>query len=156
MAKAFQEFGKHYLVEFIGCDPKKLKTVKVLKAPFLEAARLSGATMRGSQFHQFKPQGVTAMIFIAESHFSLHTWPEHKYAAFDVLTCGVMEPEWAIAHLKKFFKAKSVEVRILSRGFGSAANLPQLPKLAPYGSSVAGGTFRQRDPSQAADLAKQN
>lgn len=117
MAKDFKEFGKHYLVEFIGCDPKRIRTVKEVKEPFLEAARLSGATMLGNQFHQFKPQGMSAMIFIAESHFSLHTWPEHGYAAFDVLTCGVMEPERAIEHLKVFFKAKSVEVRILSRGF---------------------------------------
>jgi S-adenosylmethionine decarboxylase proenzyme len=109
--------GKHYLVEFTGCDSERLRTIEVVKGPFLEAARVSGATLLGSHFHQFKPDGVTAMIFIAESHFSLHTWPEHGYVAFDVLTCGVMVPERAIDYLKEFFRAKSVEVRIFSRGF---------------------------------------
>jgi S-adenosylmethionine decarboxylase len=117
MEKKRQEFGKHYLVEFVGCDPERLKTVDMVKAPFLEAAKLSGATLLGSQFHQFDPHGVSAMIFIAESHFSIHTWPESGYAAFDVLTCGVMEPERAIGHLKAFFKAKSVDIRVFSRGF---------------------------------------
>ena len=117
--KERREFGKHYLVEFVGCDPARLKTVETVKGAFLEAARLSGATLLGSHFHQFTPHGVSAMIFIAESHFSIHTWPEHGYVAFDVLTCGVMEPERAIEYLRVFFKAKSVEKRILSRGFAS-------------------------------------
>lgn len=112
-----REFGKHYLVELTGCDPARLRRVEDVREPFLEAARLSGATLLGSQFHQFEPEGVSAMIFIAESHFALHTWPEHGYAAFDVLTCGVMEPERAIDSLKTFFRAGSTEVRIFTRGF---------------------------------------
>ncbi len=117
--KKRHEFGKHYLVEFTGCDAGRLGTVEAVRGPFLEAARVSGATLLGSQFHQFEPHGVSAMIFIAESHFSLHTWPEHNYAAFDVLTCGVMDAQKAIDHLKASFRAAAAETRVISRGFGS-------------------------------------
>jgi S-adenosylmethionine decarboxylase len=116
MKKQRKDFGKHYLVEYIGCDPERLRTVDGLRGPFLEAVRASGATMLGTQFHQFEPHGVSAMVFIAESHFSLHTWPEDGYAAFDVLTCGVMVPEKTIEALKGFFQARTVDIRILNRG----------------------------------------
>ena len=121
MAKEFQEFGKHYLVEFVGCDPKKLKTVKVIKAVFLEAARLSGATMLGSQFHQFKPQGMSAMIFIAESHFSIHTWPERDGATLDVYVCNFTADNTSKAEevydvLLKALKPADVMVERVMRG----------------------------------------
>lgn len=112
-----KEFGKHYLVEFVGCDPDRLKNEAEVVPAFLKAAQESGATILGSHSHQFKPYGVSAMIFIAESHFSLHTWPEDGYAAFDVLTCGQMSPEKAIASLKDHFKAQRVEVDLYSRGY---------------------------------------
>lgn len=112
-----RDFGKHYLVEFVGCDPEKIRTVDIVREPFLEAARASGATILNSHFHQFQPHGMSAMIFIAESHFSLHTWPEDGYAAFDVLTCGVMEPERTIEALRIFFGAARTEVRVFTRGF---------------------------------------
>jgi S-adenosylmethionine decarboxylase len=111
------EFGRHYLVEFTGCDPEPLARVEVLRPLFLQAARDSGATILGSHFHQFEPQGVSAMIFIAESHFSIHTWPQDGYAAFDVLTCGTMFPERAIDFLKQGLLARKAEVSVMSRGF---------------------------------------
>jgi S-adenosylmethionine decarboxylase len=110
-------FGRHYLVEFVGCPAEKMRYVADVKAAFLEAARLSGATVLESYFHQFDPQGVTGMIFIAESHFSIHTWPESGYAAFDILTCGEMFPEKAIDHLKQALQATRVDVRVFTRGF---------------------------------------
>ena len=114
---ARKEFGKHYIVEFIGCDAERMKRVPAVKKMLLEAARLSQATVLGSHFHQFRPFGVTGMIFISESHFSIHTWPEDGYAAFDILTCGTMFPQKAIAHLRAELGARSVKTRILSRGF---------------------------------------
>ncbi|MBF0386730.1 MAG: adenosylmethionine decarboxylase [Candidatus Omnitrophica bacterium] len=110
-------FGKHYLVEFSGCPAEKVSCIADIREPFLEAARLSGATILESFFHQFEPRGVTGMIFIAESHFSLHTWPEAGYVAFDILTCGVMFPERAIEHLKQSFQAAHVDIRVFTRGF---------------------------------------
>ena len=110
-------FGKHYLIELVGCDAALLQRVDGVRPVFLEAVRQSGATVIAVHFHQFEPQGVTGMVFIAESHFSIHTWPESGYAAVDILTCGVMEPEKAIAHLRSAFRAQRADIRIMDRGF---------------------------------------
>lgn len=117
MAHLKKEFGKHYLVEYIGCDPHTLKKVKEVKAGLLKAAQLSRATVVEHFFYQYKPHGVTGVILISESHFSIHTWPEDQYASFDILTCGVMMPMEAINYLKNFFKAKRVRIKIFSRGY---------------------------------------
>jgi len=54
----------------------------------LAAAKESGATILGESFHQFSPQGVSGVIIIAESHLTVHTWPEHGYAGADIFTCA--------------------------------------------------------------------
>ena len=94
-------FGKHYLVEFIGCDSEKLKRVKDIKPILLKAAKASKATIIKYFFHQYQPFGVTGVILISESHFSIHTWPEDAYVTFDILTCGKMFPLKAIEIIKK-------------------------------------------------------
>ncbi|MCB0343647.1 MAG: adenosylmethionine decarboxylase [Bdellovibrionales bacterium] len=112
-----KEFGKHYLVEFIGCDSDKIASASVVETIMLEAARLSNATLLSHAFHQFAPQGVSGFLFIAESHFSIHTWPEESYAGVDIFTCGKeMDAQIAIEHLEREFAAKSVQVKLLSRG----------------------------------------
>jgi S-adenosylmethionine decarboxylase proenzyme len=110
-------YGDHYIVEFVGCSPEKMKRVKDVKAIFLKAARKSKANILKSYFHQYKPYGVTGIILIAESHFSFHTWPEDGYIAFDVMTCGKMYPRRAIEDIKKVFQAKKVITTVLKRGF---------------------------------------
>jgi S-adenosylmethionine decarboxylase proenzyme len=117
MSDKAKEFGKHYLVEFIGCVPDRIKYIKEVKQCFLRAAEKSQAGIIDHHFHQFKPYGVSGVILIAWSHFAVHTWPEDGYAAFDVFTCGEMYPELAIEDLEKSFGAKKVDVQILSRGF---------------------------------------
>ena len=112
-----KEFGKHYLVEFVDCRAACLNEVKDVKPILLKAAKASGATILKSFFHQFKPAGVTGLIMIAESHFSLHTWPEDRYAAFDILTCGIMKPQLAVEFLQKAFQAGKVKTKVISRGF---------------------------------------
>jgi S-adenosylmethionine decarboxylase len=117
MEKITKSFGQHYLVEYTGCRPQSLQSVKEVEAALLAAAAESQATMIQHGFHQFEPHGVSGYIFIKESHFSIHTWPEDQYAAFDVLTCGEMYPEKAIDALKGSFQAKDVRVRVFQRGF---------------------------------------
>ena len=80
--------GKHMTVEFYDCDSQFLADEQKMEKAFLEAARVSRATVLGSNFHSFEPQGVSGFVIIAESHFSVHTWPEHDYAAVDIFTCG--------------------------------------------------------------------
>ena len=57
------------------------------------------------------------MILIRWSHFAVHTWPDQGYAAFDVFTCGEMDPEVAIEELRRSFRAGRVEMEVRSRGF---------------------------------------
>jgi S-adenosylmethionine decarboxylase len=117
MDQRTHSFGMHYLLEFSGCPAAGISRAADVKKVLLEAARRSGATILKVYFHQFRPAGVTGMIFIAESHFSIHTWPESGYAAVDILTCGVMEPQKAIDYLKEALQAGRVDVRRICRGF---------------------------------------
>ncbi len=80
--------GRHMTVEFYDCDPKMLSDAKLVEKVFLEAADKSGATVIDSNFHLFEPQGVSGVVVISESHFAVHAWPEHDYAAVDLFTCG--------------------------------------------------------------------
>lgn len=117
MKRTRKEFGKHYLVEFIGCDPEKIKYVKPVEKVFLAAARKSMAKVVKCFFYQYRPFGVTGVILIKWSHFSIHTWPEDCYAAFDVFTCGEMFPEIAVSVIKEGLSARIVKKRVVSRGY---------------------------------------
>ncbi|MBN3039134.1 MAG: adenosylmethionine decarboxylase [Candidatus Omnitrophica bacterium] len=111
-----QEFGKHYLVELIGCDKEKIKFVKDVEEPFLQAAKKSGTKILKYLFHQFQPYGVTGVVVISWSHFAIHTWPEADYIALDILTCGEMDAQITIDDLKKKFRAKEARVKVIPRG----------------------------------------
>ena len=80
--------GKHMTVEYYDCDARVLADPVQMEKIFLEAARVSGATVLDSKFHSFEPQGVSGFLIIAESHFSVHAWPEYDYAAVDIFTCS--------------------------------------------------------------------
>ena len=75
--------------------------------------------------HQFHPQGVTAVGLLAESHLSIHTWPEHGYAAVDVFTCGEeARPQQACDYLVKRFAARRHSLVVLPRGVGAPSCMP--------------------------------
>lgn len=80
--------GRQMTVEFYDCDPQILADARAMEKVFLDSAHRSGATVIDSQFHQFTPQGVSGVVVISESHFAVHAWPEHEYAAVDLFTCG--------------------------------------------------------------------
>ncbi|WP_294482204.1 adenosylmethionine decarboxylase [uncultured Victivallis sp.] len=80
--------GRHMTVEFYDCDPKALADAALVEKVFVRAAKESGATVIDANFHEFKPQGVSGVVVISESHFAVHAWPEHDYAAVDLFTCG--------------------------------------------------------------------
>jgi S-adenosylmethionine decarboxylase len=90
-----------------------------------EAASEIGATVIGETFHQFSPQGVTGVISIAESHLSIHTWPEHGYAAIDIFTCGTeIKPHKAAQKLMHALNCSERSVTEMRRGIviNSVAN----------------------------------
>lgn len=80
--------GKHLLVELHGCDPEALKSIDLIREAMVSAAREANATIVGVSFHEFSPFGVSGVVVIAESHLTIHTWPEYRYAAVDIFTCG--------------------------------------------------------------------
>lgn len=109
--------GTHLLVELRDCDRKALDNLPFIQETFLRAARETGAHVLGHTFHQFSPQGVTGIVAIAESHLSIHTWPEFGYAAVDVFTCGKsFEPRKAVAIIIQELQSKDPEVMEIVRG----------------------------------------
>ena len=80
--------GLHLLLELRDCNSGLLDDLNYIRLAMLRAAQDAGAHVIGESFHQFSPQGVTGILAIAESHISIHTWPEYRYAAADIFTCG--------------------------------------------------------------------
>lgn len=110
--------GRHLLAELHDCDPDRLRYVDDLREVLLDAADRSSATVVGLAFHQFRPEGASGVLLIAESHVAIHSWPEHAYLAMDVFTCGEeMDAELVIELVKEGVDADRVQVRALERGF---------------------------------------
>jgi len=80
--------GRQLTIEYYDCAPNALLDTDQIETAFLKAADDSHATVINSSFHKFEPQGVSGVVIIAESHFTVHAWPEHDYAAVDIFTCG--------------------------------------------------------------------
>ncbi|MGC8867939.1 MAG: adenosylmethionine decarboxylase [Elusimicrobiales bacterium] len=109
--------GKHLIVELYGCNSKFLSDVDYIQEVMMSCAKEANTTIIDSIFHKFKPYGVSGVIVIAESHLSIHTWPEHRFASVDFFTCGDHSDPWKSFRLiKKRLKAKHFSVMKLERG----------------------------------------
>jgi S-adenosylmethionine decarboxylase len=108
--------AKHLLVEYHGCDRAILNDLDAVRVLLRRAAVAAGATVVAEVFHPYRPQGVTGVVVIEESHLCVHTWPECGYAAVDFYTCGDCVPERADAVLREGFKAERAEVLLVRRG----------------------------------------
>ena len=109
--------GRHYLIELYECHSGNLNDPTLIEEVLLEACKMSGATIINSTFHQFAPQGVSGVIVIAESHFSIHTWPEKNYAALDFFTCSPnMNVEKAINYIEEKLQSDHSEIKEVIRG----------------------------------------
>jgi len=107
--------GQHLLIELYGCDPGVLDDLEHVQQALLRAAEMVSATVIQVVSHKFQPHGVTVVVAIAESHISVHTWPEYGYAAVDVFTCSA-EPlttdvQDFLIHSFKASDATSVELK---------------------------------------------
>jgi S-adenosylmethionine decarboxylase len=104
--KPLMNVGVHCVLELYDCSPEHLNDRPLIAQALREAAKLAESTLLGEVNHQFTPQGVTALALLAESHISIHTWPENGYAAVDVFTCGEhTKPEAACQYLAKVLQA---------------------------------------------------
>ena len=108
--------SKHLLLDLYNCDYEKLNDESFLRCTLSRAAKLAKATVLNLISNKFEPQGVTAIALLAESHISIHTWPESKYSAVDIFTCGQnMLPELASQYLIDVLKAEEHFLRVLER-----------------------------------------
>ena len=108
--------SKHLLLELYRCDYEKLNDESFLRCTLNKGAKLANATVLNLISNKFEPQGVTAIALLAESHISIHTWPESNYSAVDIFTCGQnMLPELASKYLIEALKAEEHSLRIIER-----------------------------------------
>lgn len=118
--KKMKSIGLHLIIDLYECRNKKLLTdVSEVESVMLCAAKAAKATVIDSIFHRFQPHGVSGIVVIGESHLSIHTWPEYKYAAVDVFTCGnCTSPQKAFEVLRKKFKSARSGVMKVERALG--------------------------------------
>lgn len=109
--------GRHCMIELWGCPPAALDDPAAVRSAMIAAIAASRCTLLSECSHRFAPQGVTIVGLLAESHISIHTWPEHGYAAADVFTCGDRgDPEAACLVLVDELRAARHELRTIARG----------------------------------------
>ncbi len=108
---AFFALGRQMTIEYYECSATAFLDETLVEQALLKAAKESGATIISSSFHKFEPQGVSGVVVIAESHFTIHAWPEHDYAAVDIFTCGDnIDLEKAIHSMKDSFASANVVI----------------------------------------------
>jgi S-adenosylmethionine decarboxylase len=110
-----ESLGRHLLLELYDCSSEALNSLESVKQAMVEAAKRAEATIIDVVFHEFNPFGISGVVVIAESHLSIHTWPEHRYAAVDIFSCGeTLKPAEAANYLVEQFgasRASCVEVK---------------------------------------------
>ncbi len=137
--------GTHLLIELRDCDPKILKNLEKVRKILVSAAKEAKATIINNSFHEFNPFGISGVVVIAESHLTIHTWPEYGYAAVDIFTCGdIIKPERAVSYLVKKFDCKNPSVVEMKRGILSHNNekLPHKVHSASDGSYTSTEIYR--------------
>ena len=108
--------AKHILLDLYDCDIGLIDSSEFVLSTLVKSAEISGCKILNEYFHKFSPQGVTGLICVCESHFSIHTWPEHGYCAIDIFCCKD-ETEKSIQFLKESFKAKKSKETVVDRKF---------------------------------------
>ena len=110
-------FGSQVVLDLYDCETTHLDDLEWVKTTLVNAALAAGATIVQTVFHKFAPWGISGVVVIAESHLAIHIWPENRYAAVDVFTCGEnVQMDVASALLKREFRAKRAVQRRFTRG----------------------------------------
>ncbi len=108
--------GRHLIAEYYDCSAAIVDAVEAVARHLRAAAEAVGATIVNEAFHRYAPQGVSGTILIAESHLSVHTWPEVGYVAVDIFTCGGLDPRLGFPVLEERFEAQAVRMQEILRG----------------------------------------
>lgn len=108
--------GRHLIADFQGCAPTVLADPALIENAMLAAAQAGQAHVLQRHFHHFGPeQGVTGMLLLRESHISIHTWPEHGYAAIDLFMCGAANADAALAVLQQVLQPAESSQQVIWR-----------------------------------------
>jgi S-adenosylmethionine decarboxylase len=106
------------MLELYGCDQEKINSRKFLHQVVKAAVKKVGLTNLGSRFHQFEPHGVTGFTLLAQSHISLHTWPEYGYLVLDIFTCGDQaQADQLSDYFLKRLHPRRVNHQVMRKGF---------------------------------------
>jgi S-adenosylmethionine decarboxylase len=123
------KLGEHYICDLSNCDRKLLMNSEKLYSLFSKAVRESGLTVVDEGFYKFSPHGFTCFLLLAESHASLHAWPEYGYCAIDLFTCALGKDLIPLLeHIKDAFGAESYTLRKLERA--AELEVEQIPNAA--------------------------
>ncbi len=113
--KLSEPYSFHVIADFE--SPRVIEDPAQIKRILWTAAQEANSTPLKSSVHKFPVQGVTGIVLLAESHISIHSWPEHNYLALDIFTCGrKTKPYKALRYLKDVFKPRRVKVLRIYRG----------------------------------------
>lgn len=113
--------GSHLLADLYGVREDRLRDEQAIESLLLQSARAAGASVLSSHFHRFgSGGGVTGVVVLAESHITIHTWPEHGFAAADIFMCGHANPQLALDVLVAAFGPASSDVKTVERGMVAA------------------------------------
>ena len=111
------QVGLHLVVELYGCRKEDISTLEVYREKIERVVNEAGVTVLRFYHHQFNPHGVTSIFLLAESHLTVHTWPEYNYMAVDIFTCGSSEKAWCLLDcLREKFKPMNTKVVDIMRG----------------------------------------
>jgi len=106
--------GVHLLIDLHGAS--HLSDLGHIEKTMRRCVEASKATLLHIHLHRFDPDGVSGVAVLAESHISVHTWPESRFAAFDVFMCGNTQPEVCVEIMREAFEAERAEVQEILRG----------------------------------------
>ncbi|MEM7226133.1 MAG: adenosylmethionine decarboxylase [Pseudomonadota bacterium] len=110
--------GRHLIIDLIGAQ--RLDDLVHVEAALRACVTACGATLLHLHLHPFSENGgISGVAVLAESHISVHTWPERAYGAFDVFMCGAAEPQAAVPVLREYFAPERVVVEEHQRGRGA-------------------------------------
>lgn len=116
--------GMHYLIDIYDCKVDKLKSVNQIKNIMVATAKIGKLKVVSKNFHQFRPYGVSGVLVLKESHFSIHTWPEYNYASIDLYLCDLsINIDKIISFLKIQFNSTNIIIQKIERGNIKTDNL---------------------------------
>lgn len=128
MSPQHQPAGAHLLADMHGISEDKLNDASALEQLLRHSAQAAGAQILFSHFHSFGAgQGITGVVLLAESHITIHTWPEFGFAAADIFMCGQAQPQRALEVIRQALQPSSCDIQTIKRGLS-----PQLKMVAKY------------------------